>query len=304
MNEANLAASIAAVKEAEVKAAAEREAAEYQRWVAKAQQAALEQDLRRTENLYLERLDELNQRRSDQLKARVRAEEEAASEIARRTNAAGGLLGPIGTIAAGATSSMVVRPAETLQEDSAVAEAKANLEALESRMLKLNQKVDAMDGTIQSADRAVSAADEQLSRTQAIVAAKVDSLQSIATNNEVVEKAEGLQEKLEKNAQESAKAIEKAIEGVEPQNAKEKAALEELKTVLEDGKVLPEETQKVTRALNDLYALLNGNFQQIVQQLQVNAQTQSGILRSLQTLQSQALSDREKVNGLLRSQSR
>jgi hypothetical protein len=68
--------------------------------------------------------------------------------------------------------------------------------------------------------------------------------------------------------------------------------------------VLPEETQKVTRALNDLYALLNGNFQQIVQQLQVNAQTQSGILRSLQTLQSQALSDREKVNGLLRSQSR
>lgn len=304
MNEANLAASIAAVKEAEVKAAAEREAAEYQRWVAKAQQAALEQDLRRTENLYLERLDELNQRRSDQLKARVRAEEEAASEIARRTNAAGGLLGPIGTIAAGATSSMVVRPAETLQEDSAVAEAKANLEALESRMLKLNQKVDAMDGTIQSADRAVSAADEQLSRTQAIVAAKVDSLQSIATNNEVVEKAEGLQEKLEKNAQESAKAIEKAIEGVEPQNAKEKAALEELKTVLEDGKVLPEETQKVTRALNDLYALLNGNFQQIVQQLQVNAQTQSGILRSLQTLQSHALSDREKVNGLLRSQSR
>lgn len=304
MNEANLAASIAAVKEAEVKAEGQRQEAEYQLWRARAEKAGLEQDLRRTENGYLERLDELRQRAAEQRAAIAKAQEEAASERSRLTKAGWEIASLPGLIGAGIAASMTVRPAETPKEDAAVSDAAAKIRASEKSMRTLNEKIDGWASAIDHAAEAVSKADENLKNVQETVAAKVESLESIATNKEVVEKAEGLQEKLKKKAEESAQAVEKLIEDVEPESAKQKAALEVLKTALADGKVLPEETQKVTIALNELFTKYNENIQQTQQLLQVNNQAISGIVRALQTLQSQALTDRDNVSRLLRSQPR
>jgi len=308
MNEANLAASKAAIEQTRINQQAIVNGAKEMAEAARQEKAMIEGLVARE----IEKLEDLKRQRADAL----RVQKEEKERVFNEASSDGKVPEPNNPIAKAIFDPSVLSPLfealsrkinglePTYQADQAVAANKAEIDAATSNINKGIAKAGSQVEKIEEADKKLLTETEKLTRVNAAVDAKIETLEQVATNKEIIEKAEGLKDKLEKNAEESAKAIEKAIEGVEPQNAKEKAALGELKKALEDGKVFPNEVQKVTQALNDLYGQLNGNFQQIVQQLQVNAQTQSGILRSLQTLQSQALSDREKVNGLLRSQSR
>jgi hypothetical protein len=304
MNEASLAASIAAVKETERRAQAEVEIAQINKLAVEGERDGILQEARRAEKKLQELEEKVATKKRELEEARHRDDQAYEARHADMFRATERVLGPAGADVARKLGRLIDRPKENLMQESEVALAKDEYRVMAKKIRDLYQEAEKKDATIQQAEQALISIADKLANTQKVVATKVENLESIATNNEVVEKAEGLQEKLEKKAEESAQAVEKLIEDVEPQSAKQKAALEVLKTALADGKVLPEETQKVTIALNELFAKYNENIQQTQQLLQINNQAISGIVRSLQTLQSQALSDREKVNGLLRSQSR
>jgi hypothetical protein len=305
MNEANLAASRAAIEQTRINQQAIVDGAKSMAEAARIEKAMIEGAVAREE----EKLEGLKRQRAELL----RTQKEEQARVAE-VNDRAGIDAPSNSIAKALFDPSVLSPffeeiarkfnrvEPTYKADQAVAENKAEIDAVTSNINKGIAKAGSQVEKIQEADKRLGAETDKLERVNQAADAKIETLEQVATNKEIIEKAEGLKDKLEKNAEESAKAIEKAIEGVEPQNAKEKAALGELKKALEDGKVFPNEVQKVTQALNDLYGQLNGNFQQIAQQLQVNSQTQSGILRLLQTMQSQAQADRGKVEQLLRSQ--
>lgn len=254
-NEANADAAIAAQKDVEAKAAAAKEWQDYQITFAQSQKAAIEQDLKRDEQRYLELQEKLRKAGDAVQSAEAAAMEKFNAQNTPDSN--GGIPGSVARM-------LLTKPELPLAEQAALEGVKNQMAAMELRMNAKMKILDDADRKISDAERAAEAAGRQLENTQKAVQAKIEEITSIASDQTTKDQLQSLVEKTQESRQKAAADIQKAIDDVEPQTQRQTEALDILKKALADGEITASESKDVAKAIADMTGNINGNIKELI----------------------------------------
>lgn len=246
-------------------------------------QASLEGSLQRREASKQEKADleaQLNQLRA------YRAELQAVAEQTQ-TLTTTGIMAPPTAVTVKTPAAMQAQA--RLEDPGAV----KRIERLEELIANVTEKLKpggALDAAVSQSTNAVELASKDVEAIQGTIEAQIPEIQQSFQTQEIVGQIEAIKEV----ATQAATEVQAIIDQVKPQNEKEKAALESLKTDVSDRKITADESARVAQALGTL----DGNIRKTMgdQLTNVNKliQTVSGMERKLQ--QQQTLIDNLQRN--------
>jgi len=286
MNEANLAASIAAEEERRTLAKAAVESAEYGRWMAMAEKEAILREADRQQLRY-EALQEKSVQLQTQLaKARVEALDErdrAIDQTVAKTEEAP--LRGLASFAVRTAAMYAIKPRDTFYEDALIKENAGQLAGTADNLNKaLDTDTNEVASKLKAADNKLQSANEDLAKVEKSADAKIESLKEVAQNKDAAEKLDELVEKQKQKGEDIAGKIEDAIKDVEPQNRLEKESLDQLKKIIEDNNVTAEESRQTIPLLRNIAGQLKGSFAELAEVLGSIQNDQATIVNQLKQI--------------------
>lgn len=264
MNEASRAASEAAARVAENNAKLHRDQVELAIWDAKTRQVGYEREADAQAKRYEELTAKLRQKELELLQAQSAAQQRAQDQRAAARDEGSAAAGIFGKVAYGTAAEYVIKPQSTLAEEAAIKQVRTEMEAVADNIRRANEEAKRMSGVIGDTEKALTAAQENLKKTQQATSAKIESISQIAESTELVEKAEQAAKEITEFAEKGSDAIEEAIKDIEPQNRLQAESLEGLQKSIADGKLSAEEARKAVQQLANMGDNLNVELSKIL----------------------------------------